>query len=131
VIGILRETVPEVAVTKTVLVVGCVAGVEGLLLHPVRPADIIEMMAIAQSIEMNLNLRRQPSRGKGRSNASKIPADGFRLAFCFTLEIVSEVVADDPSVSVTCAEAKLHVAPAGKPEQVKTTAPPKPHFDET
>ena len=49
-IGILREIVPEVAVTKTVLEVGCVTGAEGPLEHPVKmPSDATETITIAQS----------------------------------------------------------------------------------
>ena len=48
--GMLRETVPEVAVTKTVLAVGCVAGAEEPLEHPVkRPSDPAETITIVQS----------------------------------------------------------------------------------
>ena len=49
-IGILRDIVPEVAVTKTVLAVGCAVGVEGRLEHPVKmPSDAAEMITIPQS----------------------------------------------------------------------------------
>jgi hypothetical protein len=49
-IGILREIVPEVAVTRTVLALGWVTGVEGPLEHPVKmPRDATVTIMIAQS----------------------------------------------------------------------------------
>lgn len=49
-IGILREIGPDVAVTKTVLAVGCATGAEGPLEHPVKmPSDATETITIAQS----------------------------------------------------------------------------------
>jgi hypothetical protein len=45
--------------------------------------------------------------------------------------IVSEVVADEPSASVTCAGAKLHVAATGSPAQANVTGPAGPHMDVT
>jgi hypothetical protein len=80
---------------------------------------------------MDLYLRRINSSGIGRNIAAKMPADKFSFAVCFTLVIVSEVVAEVPFVSVTWAGAKLHVAPAGRPEQENITGPASPHLEVT
>ena len=45
--------------------------------------------------------------------------------------MVSDVDADDPSVSVTCGGVKLQAAPAGRPEHANATVPAKPHLDVT
>ena len=80
---------------------------------------------------MDLYLRRNNSNGNGSSIAAKTPVVELSFAVCFTLVIVSEVVAEVPSVSVTCAGAKLHVVPAGRPEQLNATGPARPHFEVT
>ena len=80
---------------------------------------------------MDRYLRRNNSNGNGSSIAAKTPVVELSFAVCFTLVIVSEVVAEVPSVSVTCAGAKLHVVPAGRPEQLNATGPARPHFEVT
>ena len=63
--------------------------------------------------------------------AAKRPIEERSSAVCFVLVMVSEVVAVDPFVSVTCAGAKLHEVPLGSPEQVKITGPARPHLEVT
>jgi len=125
------ETSPLLAVTRIELVDVCFPGDEPPE-HPVRtPSNAVVAIVIAKTTMRDVRLRRSHNSWSGNST-DRIPAAGeSSFEVCFTVVIVSDVVAELPSESVTCAGAKLQVAPEGNPEQLNTTVPAMPHLEAT